>query len=299
MLIGHHRQFAYLKKAAANGMLGHAYLFEGPKHVGKMATAFEWASSFFPAPERGLVAAGSHPDVIIVSRERHIAEKSEDNEATIGIDDIHELRRLMALSARTGLRRIAIIDGAEDMTDHAQNALLKILEEPGEGKLFILVSHDASQLLSTILSRAVSLPFSYPSDADMEKMAKEIGVLAKDKNDFLFCAGNRPGVFARLAQDAEFRADALKRKKIIASLAETPLFERMKEASAFAGDRDAEDEFFFGFFRLLRERLLQTFEAGEGAREYAALKNALRIRGYMDTTNVNRRLALENVVLEL
>lgn len=308
-VIGHSRQLAYLKKAATNGALGHAYLFEGPKHIGKMTAALEWAGAFFPQSERGLIAAGSHPDVIVCSRERHIAEKSEENETTIGIDDIHELRRLMALSTRLGSRRIAIIDGAEDMTDHAQNALLKILEEPGEGKLFILVSHDVSRLLSTILSRVVSLSFSYASDTDMEKFVEENGVLSRDKNDLLFCAGNRPGVLVRLVEDVEFRADALARKKMIALLADAPLFERMKAVAAFAGNREVEDEFFFGFFRMARERLMRAFDGNgvshgaaaqaAGVHECATLKNALRIKRYMDTTNVNRRLALENIVLEI
>ncbi|MDO8600827.1 MAG: hypothetical protein Q7R73_04490 [bacterium] len=299
MLIGHTRQLLYLKKAAANGMLGHAYLFEGPKHVGKMTTALEWASSFFPSSERGFVGAGSHPDVIVLSKECHLSEKAEENENTIGIDDVHELRRLMTLSTRVGTHRIAIIDGAEDMQSPAQNALLKILEEPGAGKLFILVSHDASRLLPTILSRVVSMSFSYLSDADMQKYAKEAGVAVKDEKDLLFSAGGRPGVLARLVRDAEFRTEARERKKMLASLVGAPLFENMKVASVIAGDRDAESEFFFGFFRMLREELTDALERGEGTREQALLRNTLRIKRYMDTTNVNRRLALENVILEL
>lgn len=307
MLIGHHRQLAYLKKAAENGMLSHAYFFEGPKHIGKMTAALEWASSFFPPAEQGFITAGSHPDVIALSIDRHLSEKAEENKNTIGVDDIRELRRLMALSTRSGSRRIAIIDGAEDMTPEAQNALLKILEEPGEGKLFILVSHDASRLLPTVLSRAVSLSFSYLSDADMQKFVKEFGVFGRDEAEFLFCAGGRPGVLARMFEDAEFRAGARERKKMIVSLAKAPLFERMRAVSVFAGNREAEDEFFFGFFRMLREELLRVIADGTspgaatsgGMRERALLRNALRIKRYLDTTNVNRRLALENVILEI
>lgn len=316
MLIGHTRQLSYLKKAAANGMLSHAYLFEGPKHVGKMTAALEWASSFFHVSERGFVAAFSHADVIVLSKERHLSEKAEENENSIGIDDIHELRRLMALSVRAGSRRIAIIDGAEDMQPPAQSALLKILEEPGNDKIFILVSHDASRLLPTILSRVVAMSFSYLSDADMEKFAKEVGVLKKDEKEFLFSAGGRPGVLMRLVEDVEFRTEAQERKKTLASLVGAPLFENMRAVSVFAGDRDAESEFFFGFFRMLRENLLHSLEKGEGLnakqslaspeqsrsdcfREQALLRNTLRIKRYMDTTNVNRRLALENVILEV
>lgn len=290
-------------------MLSHAYLFEGPKHIGKMTVALEWASSFFSLSERDFIDAGSHPDVIILSRERHLSEKSEENEATIGIDDIHELRRLMALSVRAGSRRIAIIDGAEDMTHHAQNALLKILEEPGDRKIFILVSHDASRLLPTICSRAAALSFSYVPDGDMRTGAEDAGVLAKDEKEFLFCAGGRPGILARLVKDAEFREGALERKKIIASLANASLFERMKAVAVFVGDRDAENEFFFGFFRMARERLCAALEEGGGAspgavalwaaQECALLQNALRVKKYMDTTNVNRRLALENVIIDM
>jgi hypothetical protein len=299
MIIGHARQLAYLKKAAANGMLGHAYLFEGPRHIGKMTAALEFAGSFFPASERGLIIAGSHPDVILCSRERHLAEESLDLENNIGIDDIRELRRLMALSTRAGTRRIAIIDGAEDMPPAAQQALLKILEEPGGGKLFILVSHDATRLLPTILSRAVSLLFSYLSDADMQKCAKEFGASGPEKEEFLLCAWGRPGVLFRLMTDAVFCKDMREKKAMIDSLAKAPFFERMRVAAVFAGDREAEDEFFFGFFRMFREHLLSAFESGGGANECASLRNALRIKRYLDTTNVNRRLALENVVLDI
>lgn len=299
MMFGHTRQLAYLEKVAAGGMLGHAYLFEGPKRVGKMTAALEWTSSFFPVSERALVAAGTHPDAIICSVERHLAEKLRENENVIGIDDIRELRRLMALSVSADSRRVAIVDGAEDMSGEAQNALLKILEEPGERKLFILVSHDASRLFSTILSRVISLSFSYLSDDAMRRFAKELGVSGRDEDDFLFCAGGRPGILARLARDPEFRAVFLKQKETLALLRDAPLFERMAMVVGMAGDRDAEEEFFFGLFRMARKRLLQALECGGGRMECAPLRNALRIKGYMDTTNVNRRLALENMVLEM
>ncbi|MDP2703805.1 MAG: hypothetical protein Q8P01_01110, partial [bacterium] len=121
----------------------------------------------------------------------------------------------------------------------------------------------------------------------------------KDEKDFLFCAGGRPGVLTRLVQDSEFQTEARERKKMIASLVASPFFEKMKAVSAFAGDRDAESEFFFGFFRMLREELAGALERGEGTHEQALLRNTLRIKRYMDTTNVNRRLALENVILEV
>jgi hypothetical protein len=81
-----------------------------------------------------------------------------NEKGTTTIDDIRGLaRRLKLHSAGEGISIVAVITDAGSMTQEAQNALLKLLEEPPLGVLFILLSHDASRILPTISSRCVSI----------------------------------------------------------------------------------------------------------------------------------------------
>ncbi|HHB89731.1 MAG TPA: DNA polymerase III subunit delta' [Anaerolineae bacterium] len=146
-----------LRRAVQQGATRHAYLFAGPEHIGKMTLARAFAQALtceHPTGQEGvgacgrcrscrLTAEGMHPDHRIFAPEG----------SQLRIDQIREVVREAALSPVEGRYKVFIITEFERANVNAANALLKTLEEPSASTRIILISHQPSGLLDTIISR--------------------------------------------------------------------------------------------------------------------------------------------------
>jgi DNA polymerase III subunit delta' len=175
--------------AAESGVLHHAWLFAGPLGVGKAsfaraAAAFLLAraagenSASIDLPETSatarLIAAGSHPDYRELARLPKDADKPDQDLArSIKIDQVRGLQPLFATPPSMGPRRVIVIDAIDDLERPAANALLKNLEEPPAGTIFLLVSHAPGKLLPTIRSRCRLLRFETLGDDAMAAIVRE------------------------------------------------------------------------------------------------------------------------------
>lgn len=150
----------YLQNCLKNNSLAHAYLLLGPANSGRM----ELLRAFLPdllQTER----LTNHPDIKIASPEGEL----------ISIETIRELRFWLGQSPLCAKRKAAIIESADKMPIEAQNAFLKVLEEPVANTYIFLTAGHRRQLLPTIFSRVVPLCFiakSHPA-AD-NSLLKEI-----------------------------------------------------------------------------------------------------------------------------
>lgn len=102
---------------------------------------------------------GDHPDLLWVER------GPDDTRITIG--QIRDIQAALRLGSNEGGRRVAVIQGAEWLNPQAQNALLRLLEEPPAGTSLVLVSSRASAIIATIRSRSVRIRFPSDSSADI------------------------------------------------------------------------------------------------------------------------------------
>ena len=177
-----HRAFA---AAMASGSLHHAWLFAGPEGIGKATFAraaalrmlAEGAGADLPPgfdvpesdPQRKLIAAGSHPDYRELMRQPKESEKTGTELArSIPIAQVRALGPMFATRPSMSSRRVVVIDAVDDLErPSASNALLKNLEEPPQGTIFLLVSHAPGRLLPTIRSRCRLLRFDPLDDAAM------------------------------------------------------------------------------------------------------------------------------------
>lgn len=163
------------RAAMDSGKLHHGWLIAGPLGVGKgsftraIATrmlaeaAGEALPPGFDVPEgsrtRALVEAGSHPDLRILERAPR-KDKPEELARSIVIDQVRGLLPMFATRPSMSARRVVIIDAVDDVErPGASNALLKSLEEPPAGTIFLLVGHAPGALLPTIRSRCRLLRF--------------------------------------------------------------------------------------------------------------------------------------------
>jgi DNA polymerase-3 subunit delta' len=118
----------------------------------------------------------------------------------IKVDQVRELANFLYVRSHRGGVRLALVHPAEDMNENAANALLKGLEEPPAGAMFILVSHRPAQLLPTIRSRCVAVPVPIPArEAALQWLASQ-GI--KDAERWLAYAGGAPLRAVDYAADA-------------------------------------------------------------------------------------------------
>lgn len=164
---GNRSLISHIKSEIRRGTLGHAYIIEGAEGVGKHSFAECFAAGLIcegngdalPCGECSVcrkLAAGSHPDVKLVD---------SGGKASLGVDVIRGLRTDAHVIPSEAERKIYIIEGADTMTEQAQNAFLLSLEEPPSYVTYLLLCRDASVLLDTIRSRAPSLRMS-PATAE-------------------------------------------------------------------------------------------------------------------------------------
>lgn len=120
-----------------------------------------------------LYSQHSHPDFLLVTPEETDGEGGERKQPLIKVETIRNVLDFAHLSAHRGGKRVALIYPAENMNLQAANALLKILEEPPQGMVFILVSHQKDRLLPTIKSRCRQVMLTIPAPAQALAYAQQ------------------------------------------------------------------------------------------------------------------------------
>ncbi len=149
---GHSRIIKVLKRLADECGLAHGYLFFGPKGAGKRAVAESLAHYL----EGGKFA----PAMRLLNDARVFRP---DAEGKIGIDEARAMKFFLYERPNVSAYRLAIVDGAERLTPEAQNALLKVTEEPPASGVVLLIASDQEALFPTLQSRFHQFYFAPPS----------------------------------------------------------------------------------------------------------------------------------------
>jgi DNA polymerase-3 subunit delta' len=170
-----------------------ALLFSGKKNTGKIKRAFEFAktcnciadtkrpcNNCLPCKK---INAGMHPDILQVS----LSEKKK----AISISQIREIGLLLTAKPNEARKRMVLIEDADKMNVQAQNALLKMLEEPPKNTFFILTATHTPPFLPTILSRCRQFRFCPPSCHEIqETLVHQYGIDPKKAYIFSQTAGS-------------------------------------------------------------------------------------------------------------
>lgn len=205
-----------LKNLIQAGRIPNALVFVGNPGLGKKQAAFEVAKACncrgaVPKPCNlclpcKKIDARMHPDMILVS----LAEKKK----IISISQIREMRLKISAKPNEAAMRMVLILDAEFMNVQAQNALLKVLEEPPENTFFILSATRISPLLPTILSRCRQIRFKPLSGEILEKhLTEQFGLDSQSAHIAAHTAGadlKKALMFLNLGDD--IKTDWIKRR---------------------------------------------------------------------------------------
>jgi DNA polymerase-3 subunit delta' len=202
LCLGHEHQEKALLELINAGSMPHAIIFNGPKGIGKSTMAYRLArhllkhgasdpnqdSLFGDVPADDFsnldvneedsvfrkVASGGHPDLLTI--ERAVDEKKGHRKASLDVETARKVVPFLRMTSSDGGWRIVIVDDADTMNRNAQNALLKILEEPPNNTVLILICHRLGAMIPTIRSRCRVLNFDPLNQKDFETLIeREVG----------------------------------------------------------------------------------------------------------------------------
>ncbi len=199
ILLGHDKCWSIFNNALQSGKLHHGWILAGARGIGKAGFAKQIARKILDQEGRytALFDAGTFPDLYVISRPPKEEPKPGEGIAvdaelkrSINIDQIRKLQSKLANKASMSDKRVIIIDAADDVERAGANALLKSLEEPPEGTIFLLISHASEKLLPTIKSRCQILRFEPLSHEQMnDALSQQFPDIADDEKSALIKAG--------------------------------------------------------------------------------------------------------------
>jgi DNA polymerase III subunit delta' len=160
-VLGHDASAGLFKAAFASGKPHHAWLITGAKGIGKASFAYAMARhvlghSMRPEQVTRWVHARAHPDLTILERGFNDA-KPKKLKGEIGVDEARSFIDFFSRTSGSGGWRVGIVDCADDLNTESANALLKLVEEPPNKVLILLVCHAPGKLLRTLRSRCRTL----------------------------------------------------------------------------------------------------------------------------------------------
>ncbi|HMA67487.1 MAG TPA: DNA polymerase III subunit delta' [Desulfosalsimonadaceae bacterium] len=334
-LLDQDRPIRLLTAAVTSGNLPHAFLFTGPEGVGKKTAARTLAMLLNcrcsqrgrknrpaseeadacgekpPAPCRECascrkILSANHPDLHWLS----------PSGSYIKVDQVRELCRRLSLKSHEAEIRLAVIENAHSLNPESGNTLLKVLEEPPEKTLFILLARQTSELLPTIVSRCRHIRFNPVSAGTIQAhLQKQWQITEAEAEGIAAMAG---GSLSRAAEMTE-KNWIIRRNWIIESLAginRVPRNSQLALAEALARDTDRARtalEIMKTWYRDLAvcayapDRLINSDlreKITEESRQYNLPQLIAIVRAIDDAAihiekNANLRLAVDQLILEI
>lgn len=169
-LIGQENIATTLKNSVVKNQLAHAYLFCGPRGVGKTSTARIFAKTINCSnPGEQMEPCGQCESCVSFAQNRSYSIHELDAASNNSVDDIRQLNELVRIPPQIGKYSVYIIDEVHMLSQSAFNAFLKTLEEPPAHAIFILATTEKHKILPTILSRCQTFDFNRISVEDIVK----------------------------------------------------------------------------------------------------------------------------------
>ncbi|MEY4731062.1 MAG: hypothetical protein RL681_8 [Candidatus Parcubacteria bacterium] len=278
MLIGHHDLIRRFTQLADKRQLAHGYLLFGPRRVGKATVALALANYL----ETGVFDWHEEKPPMLgdLLRVRLSGEGGE----SVGIDAVRTIRAFLAQAPNRSSVRTVVLENGELLTPSAENALLKIAEEPNLRSLIMLVVDDPERLLPTVRSRLQGIYVSpVPAEAIAQWLVSEHGVKHEEARRAADRSQGAPGRALMFAKDGDWKAREQDVREYLRL--------RGRARNEYVKELVSTETFSFGVF--LETLVITLFPDEAAAKKQSVLWHRLmELRQNEDSYNLNPRLQL-------
>lgn len=327
-IIGHQKQWQFLRKSAELNRFNHAYLFWGQSHLGKRVIAKEFVrllncqedprhfsnsssgQTNFTKSSGGCQKCWScrafqreiHPDLIFI--------KSEGKE--IKISQIRHLQYFLSFRPHSSLFKAVVLEEAERMNSEAQSCLLKTLEEPSKNSLLFLLTEHPRMLLPTILSRVQTIKFFPVPKSEIKDYLKTHKISSSNIELISSLSFGRPGLALEFSKNPEKLEKAYKIIKEIAEMSQLELAYRFQYVKTLVSQEHDPKEILESWLRYFRDilrikiglppelEISSSFGYNPSIPQIKQIINSIeKINFLISSTNVNLKLALEQIMLKI
>jgi len=299
MIVGNTKKIEFLKKIKN---VPHAMLFSGPELIGKKKIALEFIKSIFCKESCQncysckSIDSNSFPDLNIV----------EPIEGNIAIEELRNFIQKLSLKSYNNGLKVGIINDAHLMKKDAQNALLKTLEEPKGGTLIILISHHPEMILKTVRSRLINMKFSLASNKEIEDYLISLGASEEKAKEITLISSGQVGKAVNFYNDP-LKVNFLKESiEDIISLTKSEMYKRFEYAKKFKEENEKIVEVLEIWERFFRKEMMsKIFNNSSSLNNYSfdkikeIVKEIEKTKYLIESSNINKKMALENLLISL
>jgi len=294
-IIGNERVAEMLEKSYKAEKLSHAYLFEGPEHIGKRTLALAFCQLLLDNNKKNIL---ENPDLMALS--------PSDSDKQITIGKIRELEKVLGLYPYCSRYKIAIIEQAEKMNKAAANALLKTLEEPSGTTILLLLSSDSKNMLDTIKSRCQRIKFLPVKRKLLEEFLKDKVREKSEAERIIEISGYQPGKIIEFLKDRKKINAAIESIGKFAAVIKKNENDKISEAERISKNEINDIVNTLDLWTIYcRKLLVKKYEICNGDEKEYLTKIVARINLINKTKkdilskNINIRLAIENLLLRM
>jgi len=303
-IIGHKKQNDFLTKIILSKNIPHAFLFSGGDQIGKKTFAIA-LSKLILCDNNACETCKTCIDIDkMISPDVCLISPLNNN---IEINKIRALREFLRLKSYSNKKKVAIIDNAHLMGMDSQNSILKMLEEPPENSIIILVTSFKEMILGTIKSRVQIVNFNAVPRSEIEEYLILKGIDKKEAEDISIFSGGKIGKAIELSKDSEKKEFFSKTLKYLEKIRSQEFDKRFEYVKEIYEDKEAVSEILNIFERFFRRIMFLKLYKKEdnNFKDYSLLKikniieEIQKTKYYFNNTNTNKKLLLENLMINI
>ncbi len=293
-IIGHRKQIDFLNSLKEKDRVPHGLLFTGVEKVGKKRVALEFIKSLNckdvcqSCYECRSIEERRHPDIFFLEQDEEIQ-----------IEQIREIQKKISLTGQSiDSFKAVIVDKAHLMNPFAQSALLKTLEEPKGRVVIILITQHPDLLIPTINSRVWRVNFSLLKEEEIKDFLTELG--EEDVDEISKLSSGKPGLAKDLVEKKELRKNQKAQMNEFINLLNSNVAFRLNYIKGIKKERSEVKEMLKIWLSVLRGKMMEELKKGKISKETEKLiKNTQEALFLISTTNVNQKLYLEKIILNI
>lgn len=299
MIVGNEKKINILRQIIKSNNIPHAMIFSGPEMIGKKKIAIEFIKNIFCEDLCGecyfCKSIENNPDINIIS----------PVEGNIEIEEIRKAKERLSLKPYHNKIKALIIDDSHLMKSDAQNALLKMLEEPKGDTLIIFITPFREMLLKTIRSRAQEIKFSLVGNEEIEKYLISLGASSKKAKEISLISSGQIGKAINFFEDKSKMDFFNKSIEDIIFLSRSNISQRFQYAEKLKDDKIKIIEILDIWERFLRREILLKVFNYKSSVNYSLQKTKElideleKIKYIIESSNINKRIAFESLLIKL